>query len=157
MSNVIETRTIQVNSDLASAKSKTAKELKGAAKVKKTEVQACQPRQMNHNFFVKEICCSKPNPKGIFTVVIPSPNVTGTLHLGHALAALHRMKVLLNPCCDHAGIATQVVVEKRLNRELGLKRHDLGREKFVEVWKWENECVFFSIPFIKSTAVGVYM
>ncbi|EJD75424.1 valyl-tRNA synthetase [Loa loa] len=94
---------------------------------------------------------SKPNPKGIFTVVIPPPNVTGTLHLGHALATSvedavcrwHRMKgktVLFNPGCDHAGIATQVVVEKRLKRELGLTRHDLGREKFVEeVWKWKNE------------------
>uniref|UniRef100_A0A8R1XQ43 valine--tRNA ligase n=1 Tax=Onchocerca volvulus TaxID=6282 RepID=A0A8R1XQ43_ONCVO len=94
---------------------------------------------------------SKPNPKGIFTLVIPPPNVTGTLHLGHALATSvedavcrwHRMKgktVLFNPGCDHAGIATQVVVEKRLKRELGLTRHDLGREKFVEeVWKWKNE------------------
>ncbi|CAG9534339.1 unnamed protein product [Cercopithifilaria johnstoni] len=94
---------------------------------------------------------SKPNPKGIFTVAIPPPNVTGTLHLGHALATSiedavcrwHRMKgktVLFNPGCDHAGIATQVVVEKRLKRELGLTRHDLGREKFIEeVWKWKNE------------------
>ncbi|VBB29773.1 unnamed protein product [Acanthocheilonema viteae] len=94
---------------------------------------------------------SKPNPKGIFTVVIPPPNVTGTLHLGHALATSvedvvcrwHRMKgktVLFNPGCDHAGIATQIVVEKRLKRELGLTRHDLGREKFIEeVWKWKNE------------------
>uniref|UniRef100_A0A915Q346 valine--tRNA ligase n=1 Tax=Setaria digitata TaxID=48799 RepID=A0A915Q346_9BILA len=93
----------------------------------------------------------KPNPKGIFTVVIPPPNVTGTLHLGHALATSvqdaicrwHRMKgktVLFNPGCDHAGIATQVVVEKRLKRELNLTRHDLGREKFVEeVWKWKDE------------------
>lgn len=55
----------------------------------------------------------------------------------------HRMKgktVLFNPGCDHAGIATQVVVEKRLKRELGLTRHDLGRKKFIEeVWKWKNE------------------
>lgn len=92
-----------------------------------------------------------PNPNGTFVVVIPPPNVTGTLHLGHALATSvedtvcrwHRMKgktVLFNPGCDHAGIATQVVVEKRLKRELGLTRHDLGREKFIEeVWKWKNE------------------
>uniref|UniRef100_A0A0N4Z0P1 Valine--tRNA ligase, mitochondrial n=1 Tax=Parastrongyloides trichosuri TaxID=131310 RepID=A0A0N4Z0P1_PARTI len=86
-----------------------------------------------------------------FTICIPPPNVTGTLHLGHALASsvedsvtrYHRMlgkKVLFNPGCDHAGIATQVVVEKKLKREKGLSRHDLGREKFLEeVWKWKNE------------------
>uniref|UniRef100_A0A914CX14 Valine--tRNA ligase n=1 Tax=Acrobeloides nanus TaxID=290746 RepID=A0A914CX14_9BILA len=94
---------------------------------------------------------NQPNPKGKFTIVIPPPNVTGTLHLGHALATSvedvmarwHRMKgktVLFNPGCDHAGIATQVVVEKKLQRERGLSRHDLGREKFVEeVWKWKDE------------------
>uniref|UniRef100_A0A1I7YCJ4 Valine--tRNA ligase n=1 Tax=Steinernema glaseri TaxID=37863 RepID=A0A1I7YCJ4_9BILA len=94
---------------------------------------------------------SVPNPKGNFTIVIPPPNVTGTLHLGHALSTAvedsvtrwHRMKgktVLFNPGCDHAGIATQVVVEKRLQRERGLSRHDLGREKFIEeVWKWKDE------------------
>ncbi|TKR80167.1 hypothetical protein L596_014287 [Steinernema carpocapsae] len=94
---------------------------------------------------------SVPNPKGNFTIVIPPPNVTGTLHLGHALSTAvedtvsrwHRMKgktVLFNPGCDHAGIATQVVVEKRLQRELGLSRHDLGRKKFIEeVWKWKDE------------------
>uniref|UniRef100_A0A914Y9N0 valine--tRNA ligase n=1 Tax=Panagrolaimus superbus TaxID=310955 RepID=A0A914Y9N0_9BILA len=94
---------------------------------------------------------SKPNPKGNFTVAIPPPNVTGTLHLGHALATsiedtisrYHRMKgktVLFNPGCDHAGIATQVVVEKKLLREQNKSRHDVGREGFVEeVWKWKNE------------------
>ena len=55
----------------------------------------------------------------------------------------HRMKgkvVLWNPGCDHAGIATQVVVEKRIWREEGRSRHDLGRDKFVdEVWKWKEE------------------
>lgn len=54
--------------------------------------------------------------------------------------------VLFNPGCDHAGIATQVVVEKRIKRELGLTRHDLGREKFIEeVWKWKNEFFIFII------------
>lgn len=48
--------------------------------------------------------------------------------------------VLWNPGCDHAGIATQVVVEKKLKREMGKSRHDLGRKAFVEhVWKWKNE------------------
>ena len=50
--------------------------------------------------------------------------------------------VLWNPGCDHAGIATQVVVEKKLMREKNMSRHDLGREKFVdEVWRWKNEYV----------------
>ncbi|XP_064801935.1 valine--tRNA ligase-like isoform X5 [Oncorhynchus masou masou] len=82
---------------------------------------------------------------------IPPPNVTGSLHLGHALTNAiqdcltrwHRMRgetTLWNPGCDHAGIATQVVVEKKLMRERGLSRHDLGRDQFIqEVWKWKNE------------------
>ncbi|KAK3579108.1 hypothetical protein CHS0354_022128 [Potamilus streckersoni] len=86
-----------------------------------------------------------------FVIVIPPPNVTGSLHLGHALTEAvqdaivrwHRMKgkvVLWNPGCDHAGIATQVVVEKKLWKERKLTRHDLGREEFVnEVWKWKEE------------------
>ncbi|XP_052095273.1 valine--tRNA ligase-like [Mytilus californianus] len=86
-----------------------------------------------------------------FVMVIPPPNVTGSLHLGHALTNAvedaitrwHRMHgkiVLWNPGCDHAGIATQVVVEKKLMREKKISRHELGREKFVEqVWNWKNE------------------
>jgi valyl-tRNA synthetase len=51
-------------------------------------------------------------------------------------------RVLWNPGCDHAGIATQVVVEKKLKRELNMSRHDLGREKFIEkVFEWKNELV----------------
>ncbi|RWS05960.1 Valine--tRNA ligase-like protein, partial [Dinothrombium tinctorium] len=91
------------------------------------------------------------NPNGKFVMVIPPPNVTGSLHLGHALTMSvedaitrwHRMKgrtTIWAPGCDHAGIATQVVVEKKLMREKQLTRHDLGREKFVEeVWNWKNE------------------
>uniref|UniRef100_A0A8C9RSQ2 Valine--tRNA ligase n=1 Tax=Scleropages formosus TaxID=113540 RepID=A0A8C9RSQ2_SCLFO len=96
-------------------------------------------------------CVSEPNPRGIFMMCIPPPNVTGSLHLGHALTNAiqdcltrwHRMRgetTLWNPGCDHAGIATQVVVEKKLMRERGLSRHDLGRANFIqEVWKWKNE------------------
>lgn len=84
-------------------------------------------------------------------IVIPPPNVTGSLHLGHALTNAvqdaivrwHRMKgctTLWVPGCDHAGIATQVVVEKKLWRDEQLTRHDLGREKFIDrIWKWRNE------------------
>jgi valyl-tRNA synthetase len=83
-------------------------------------------------------------------MVIPPPNVTGTLHLGHALTGSiedciirwRRMRgenVLWVPGTDHAGIATQVVVEKKLNRERKQNRHDLGREAFLkEVWSWKN-------------------
>eukprot|EP00978_Attheya_sp_CCMP212_P004890 scaffold10708_cov50-Attheya_sp.AAC.9 len=86
-----------------------------------------------------------------FVMVIPPPNVTGSLHLGHALTAAvedtltrwHRMKghaTLYVPGTDHAGIATQSVVEKMLMKESKQTRHDLGREKFVEkVWEWKNE------------------
>ncbi|KAK9500425.1 hypothetical protein O3M35_001693 [Rhynocoris fuscipes] len=91
------------------------------------------------------------NPNGKFVIVIPPPNVTGSLHLGHALTNAiqdtltrwHRMKgctTLWNPGCDHAGIATQVVVEKKLWREEKKTRHDIGREAFVsKIWEWKNE------------------
>eukprot|EP00794_Sanderia_malayensis_P015714 gene15714-17299_t len=93
----------------------------------------------------------KENEKGKFVICIPPPNVTGNLHLGHALMLaiedavtrwhrMHGKTTLWNPGCDHAGIATQVVVERKLKREQGISRHDIGREKFVdEVWKWKNE------------------
>ncbi|GAA2470421.1 valine--tRNA ligase [Streptomyces thermolineatus] len=85
-----------------------------------------------------------------YTVVIPPPNVTGSLHLGHAfehtiIDSLTRRKrmqgyeTLWQPGMDHAGIATQNVVERELAKE-GVSRHDLGREKFVErVWQWKAE------------------
>ncbi|XP_043252604.1 valine--tRNA ligase isoform X2 [Colletes gigas] len=94
---------------------------------------------------------SEPNPKGKFIMVIPPPNVTGYLHLGHALTNAvedaitrwNRMKgrtTLWNPGCDHAGIATQVVVEKKLWKEEKKSRYDVGRENFIEkVWKWKEE------------------
>ena len=54
---------------------------------------------------------------------------------------------LYNPGCDHAGIATQVVVEKLIKAETGLTRHDLGREKFMEkAWEWKNKCVSRGVP-----------
>eukprot|EP00566_Odontella_aurita_P002277 CAMPEP_0113586882 /NCGR_PEP_ID=MMETSP0015_2-20120614/34560_1 /TAXON_ID=2838 /ORGANISM="Odontella" /LENGTH=1123 /DNA_ID=CAMNT_0000492401 /DNA_START=165 /DNA_END=3536 /DNA_ORIENTATION=+ /assembly_acc=CAM_ASM_000160 len=86
-----------------------------------------------------------------FVMVIPPPNVTGSLHLGHALTAAvedtltrwHRMKghaSLYVPGTDHAGIATQSVVEKMLMKEENKNRHDLGREKFIEkVWEWKGD------------------
>jgi valyl-tRNA synthetase len=85
-----------------------------------------------------------------YAIVIPPPNVTGSLHVGHALnntiqdalIRFHRMRgraVLWQPGSDHAGIATQMVVERELAKE-GLTRHDLGREGFVErVWAWKEQ------------------
>ena len=84
-----------------------------------------------------------------FSIQLPPPNVTGTLHMGHAfnqtimdaLTRYHRMKgcnTLWVPGTDHAGIATQIVVERQLQDE-GLSRHDLGRQDFVErVWEWKQ-------------------
>lgn len=85
-----------------------------------------------------------------FSITIPPPNVTGTLHMGHAFQATvidtllryHRMSgynTLGQPGTDHAGIATQMVVERQLARE-GLGKHDLGREAFVErIWRWKEQ------------------
>ncbi|MDR1737092.1 MAG: valine--tRNA ligase [Oscillospiraceae bacterium] len=86
-----------------------------------------------------------------FSIVIPPPNVTGQLHLGHAfdntlqdiIIRFKRMQgfaALWVPGTDHAGIATQIKVEEALREEEGLTRHDLGREKFLErVWDWKNK------------------
>ncbi len=85
-----------------------------------------------------------------YTIVLPPPNVTGSLHIGHALnhtlqdilIRFERMRgrdALWQPGMDHAGIATQMVVERQLDAE-GISRHDLGREKFIErVWQWKEE------------------
>ena len=86
----------------------------------------------------------------VYSIVIPPPNVTGSLHMGHALQhtlmdVLSRHKrmcghrVLWLPGMDHAGISTQLMVSRELKKE-GLTRHDLGREKFIErVWQWKHE------------------
>ena len=85
-----------------------------------------------------------------FSIVIPPPNVTGSLHMGHALnnsiqdllVRFHRMnnyETLWQPGTDHAGIATQALVEKKLEKD-GIKKNDLGRDKFIEkVWEWKKE------------------
>lgn len=103
------------------------------------------PYWIENNFFKAE---RDPNKKP-FTIVIPPPNVTGKLHLGHALdttlqdiiTRAKRMQgysTLFLPGMDHAGIATQSRVEATL-REEGVSRHDLGREKFIEkVWEWKH-------------------
>ncbi len=105
-----------------------------------------------YKFWEEKKCfAADPEAEGEpFSMVIPPPNVTGVLHMGHALnnllqdilARYQRQQgrnVLWMPGTDHAGIATQNVVEKQLAAE-GLGRHDVGREKFIEkVWKWREE------------------
>ena len=95
---------------------------------------------------------SDPDPqRQPFTIVIPPPNVTGALHLGHALnnslqdivircKRMQGFNALWMPGTDHAGIATQAVVERRLLEEEGKTRHDLGREALVaRIWKWKEQ------------------
>ncbi len=94
---------------------------------------------------------SKPGKaKKTFSIVIPPPNITGRLHMGHALnnslqdvlVRFYRMKgyeTLWQPGTDHAGIATQAVVEKNLEKD-GVKKEDIGREKFIQkVWEWKDK------------------
>ncbi len=102
-----------------------------------------------------------PSDKPPFCIVIPPPNVTGTLHMGHALnntlqdilCRYKRMKgfnVLWQPGTDHAGIATQNVVEKDLMKK-NISRHDVGREKFIElVWEWREKYGGFIINQLKK-------
>src|SRR5450756_1398402 len=92
--------------------------------------------------------------KPSFSIQLPPPNVTGTLHMGHAfnqtimdsLTRYHRMRghnTLSAPGTDHARIATQIVVERKLQGE-GTTRHDLGRKNFVaKVWEWKEESVSY--------------
>ncbi|MBQ9133455.1 MAG: valine--tRNA ligase [Clostridia bacterium] len=98
-------------------------------------------------YFTPDVNDGKP----AFSVVIPPPNVTGQLHMGHALdetlqdilVRYKRMQgysTLWVPGTDHAGIATQIKVEENLRKEEGLTRYDLGREKFLErVWDWKHQ------------------
>ena len=102
---------------------------------------------MERNYFRAEATSDKPP----FCIVLPPPNVTGSLHLGHALTGtiqdiLIRWKrmsgfnALWLPGTDHAGIATQMVVERELKEKEKKSRHDLGREKFLErVWEWKKK------------------
>jgi len=111
------------------------------------------PQDIEQRIYARweDLGCFAPAGDGpAYCIVIPPPNVTGTLHMGHAfqdtvmdaLTRYHRMlgnATLWQPGTDHAGIATQMVVERQLNGE-GLTRHDLGRERFVErVWQWKEQ------------------
>ncbi|WP_426432676.1 valine--tRNA ligase [Staphylococcus xylosus] len=115
------------------------------------EVESGRYDQWVNNGYFK---ATEDSSKETYTIVIPPPNVTGKLHLGHAwdttlqdiLTRMKRMQgydTLYLPGMDHAGIATQAKVEAKLN-EQGLSRHDLGREKFLEqAWDWKEEYANF--------------
>ena len=102
----------------------------------------------SQGYYAAGLDTSKPKQDN-FCILLPPPNVTGTLHMGHgfnqtlmdALTRYHRMRgdnTLWQPGTDHAGIATQIVVERQLDAQ-GVSRHDLGREKFLEkVWEWKE-------------------
>ncbi len=106
------------------------------------------------DYWIEEKLFSVPTPppgetRPVFTLLLPPPNVTGSLHMGHMfeqtqmdiMVRWHRMRGFLTlwlPGTDHAGIATQLMVERQLAKE-GKKRRDLGREKFIErVWEWKR-------------------
>ncbi|MEV4417351.1 valine--tRNA ligase [Catellatospora sp. NPDC049609] len=116
---------------------------------------AYQPGEVEQRRYAQWVAAGHLNAdaksdKPPFAIVIPPPNVTGSLHVGHALdhtiqdslirrKRMQGFEALWLPGMDHAGIATQNVVERKLAAE-GLSRHDLGREKFVErVWQWKAE------------------
>src|SRR3954466_4555438 len=100
----------------------------------------------SRGYFLATLNCEKP----AYCIQLPPPNVTGTLHMGHAfqqtlmdaLIRYHRMRgdnTNWVVGTDHAGIATQIVVERQLE-EQGKTRHDLGRDKFIErVWQWKQQ------------------
>ena len=115
------------------------------------EPAAAQTRWVEH-WLSKGYCNAEPTPgKEQHTIMIPLPNVTGALHMGHCLNGTiqdlltrwRRMQgraALWMPGTDHAGIATQAVVERRMLEEEKLTRHDIGRDALVErIWKWKNE------------------
>src|SRR5438270_227060 len=107
-----------------------------------------------YDFWLKQGCftADAKSPKPAYSIVIPPPNVTGMLHMGHVLnntiqdilarkARMDGKEVLWLPGTDHAGIATQAVVERALRKEGRMKhRDDIGREKFLEhVWAWKEK------------------
>jgi len=115
------------------------------------DASAAQTRWVQH-WLSRGYCNADPDPaRQPHTIMIPLPNVTGALHMGHCLNGTiqdlltrwRRMQgrvALWMPGTDHAGIATQAVVERRMLEEEGKTRHDIGREALVQrIWKWKNE------------------
>ncbi len=122
-----------------------------------TEIpKAYEPQSVEdkwYDFWLKQGCftANEKSAKPAYSIVIPPPNVTGMLHMGHVLnntiqdilsrkARMDGKEVLWLPGTDHAGIATQMMVEKQLKKEEKKSRHDLGREEFLKrVWAWKEK------------------
>jgi valyl-tRNA synthetase len=115
------------------------------------DCQQVEPRLYQGWLQLEAFKADPQSKKKSYTLVLPPPNVTGVLHIGHALTCtledilvrrkrMQGFNTLWIPGTDHAGIATQMVVEKMLLKDEKTSRHDLGREKFLErVWKWKAE------------------
>ncbi len=126
------------------------KELSKVYEPKKVEEKIYKLWEKSGFFNPDKLATRKKQQATSYTIVLPPPNITGSLHMGHALNAIvqdilirkKRMEgfqTLWLPGTDHAGIATQNVVEKELKKE-GLTRQDLGREKFIKrVWQWQEK------------------
>src|SRR5438309_3483596 len=123
----------------------------GAELPKQYDPQQAQQRWLQF-WSEQEYFHSRPDPdRERFCIVIPPPNVTGALHLGHALnntlqdvlirwRRMQGFNTLWMPGTDHAGIATQAVVERRIREEEGKTRHDLGRDELVRrIWQWKDQ------------------
>ena len=118
---------------------------------KHTEVEARLLKKWEETNSFRAGVHSKKSSSFPFSIVIPPPNVTGNLHMGHAfnntiqdiLVRWHRMRgfdTLWQPGQDHAGIATQMVVERDLEKKEGVSRDEIGREKFLEkIWEWKAQ------------------
>jgi len=126
--------------------------MEDAKNIAKTYDPASFEDRIYNTWVEKKYFHAKVNPdKKPFTIVIPPPNVTGQLHMGHALdetlqdiliryKRMQGFSALWVPGTDHAGIATQIKVEENLRVNEGLTRYDLGREKFLDrVWDWKNQ------------------
>src|SRR3984885_466055 len=118
--------------------------------------KAYEPRQVEDRLYAKwqESGVYRANPKSgrpPYSIVMPPPNITGKLTLGHVLnntiqdilcrkARMEGKEVLWLPGTDHAGLATQTAVEKYISKAEGISRQQMGREKFIErIWKWKEE------------------
>src|SRR3954468_19160492 len=116
------------------------------------QYQHAEPEQRWYQFWLdRNYFHAEPDGRKPYSIVIPPPNVTGALHLGHALnntlqdvliraKRMQGFNALWMPGTDHAGIATQAVIERRLLEEEKKTRHDVGREQLVaRIWAWKDE------------------
>src|SRR5205823_4434846 len=115
------------------------------------EPQSVETRWYQFWLDKKLFVANAASPKPAYSMVIPPPNVTGVLHMGHVLnntiqdvlarkARMDGKEVLWLPGTDHAGISTHVVVERQIKKEEKKTRYDLGREEFVKrVWQWKEK------------------